>query len=950
MASWEDRVVTEADRILSQSSPSIQEMKLTLAERGLRLDEGRLWEILTSRGVAEVVGERYVRRGTVEEKPTGGYAGGHIATADNSGVADESSELAEREPSQIVAHELRQLRRNLDIDPLPGEHTVEEVSARWRERAGELARAVDEELRTSSSKVALHDVPITDGRPVAATKTRVLWQFDVQGELPGGEGSAVTFIPESGTHAKATYEAEIVSVFGNDVTIALPHECVNTTSGKLRCDLTWLLIKQKQRLLATASGAPGFSGNSALKLTEPCTRSFSSSPLFSSVEPESFLSPLPRHELNEQQANAVEMARKPQLTWLWGPPGTGKTTTVAAIVDALAVHDGKRVLVVAPTNVAVDVALKSSLDRIGLQEPGFVVRVGAAVDADLINRTKGRVLVDEVAADRGSDVAARRVKTGATIAELRRELSELQRGRSMNMAERFKLETKLVDQRDLASGLDELMVDLRRQVCRDARVVFATTSQVLLRSLEGLPFDVVIIDEGSMVPTTMAALVAGSSNGHVIVTGDFRQLPPVATGDAAPVLHWLRRSPFESCQIDLSVQTASTVPGLAVLVEQHRMHEKISDAVSASFYPESPLRTSEWILDRHLEDVPLGWSDDPLILIDTSRLNTRVSRRHGQSSRLNVAHAQIAAGINDLLGRDHFELGFISPFAPQAKLLGSFASDSVRASTVHRYQGSESDIVIFDAVDATQYSGRLHPWFAEGELGSEGARLVNVAASRAREQLVLLADMSRIHQGRENSGAVARFLRQMKAQATDLPWQAAIRGTVTRTCSDPVPVIADALNASESAEMFFPDASPEAVRRLLALIDRGRLDDVTVWVSPDETGAVVASMFDKAGALPRALKPLRESLVVTDDTVITASGALLCEAPSGVLMTKHRELAESVRRVVRRRDSGQAPGSGKHGESCGRCGRPLVRTESTRFGVGYECIKCESPRGTRRRA
>ena len=62
-----------------------------------------------------------------------------------------------------------------------------------------------------------------------------------------------------------------------------------------------------------------------------------------------------RSSLNAQQQDAVEFAlRTEDVALIHGPPGTGKTTTVAELVRRLVVEQGQRVLVCAPSNVAVD--------------------------------------------------------------------------------------------------------------------------------------------------------------------------------------------------------------------------------------------------------------------------------------------------------------------------------------------------------------------------------------------------------------------------------------------------------------------------------------------------------------------------------------------------------------------------------------------------------------------
>jgi len=76
---------------------------------------------------------------------------------------------------------------------------------------------------------------------------------------------------------------------------------------------------------------------------------------------------------------------------------------------------------------------------------------------------------------------------------------------------------------------------------------------------------------------------------------------------------------------------------------------------------------------------------------------------------------------------------FISPFTAQAREVASFfahnALDSWTASTVHSQQGAEADIVLFDTVNAGSYSWPYNEW----------KRLVNVALSRARKSVIVLA-------------------------------------------------------------------------------------------------------------------------------------------------------------------------------------------------------------------
>ena len=69
----------------------------------------------------------------------------------------------------------------------------------------------------------------------------------------------------------------------------------------------------------------------------------------------------------------------------------------------------------------------------------------------------------------------------------------------------------------------------------------------------------------------------------------------------------------------------------------------------------------------------------------------------------------------------------------------------VRASTVHRCQGSEADVVFFDLVDASS-------WFVTKP---DAASLWCVACSRAKSQLFLVGDELAMRSGRFSKSMVA---------------------------------------------------------------------------------------------------------------------------------------------------------------------------------------------------
>ncbi|MEZ5303905.1 MAG: AAA domain-containing protein [Verrucomicrobiales bacterium] len=67
------------------------------------------------------------------------------------------------------------------------------------------------------------------------------------------------------------------------------------------------------------------------------------------------------NNLNQEQNSAVRTALGSKLSYVWGPPGTGKTTRVLATAVRQCVNRRKTVFVLAPSNNAVDNALEAIL-------------------------------------------------------------------------------------------------------------------------------------------------------------------------------------------------------------------------------------------------------------------------------------------------------------------------------------------------------------------------------------------------------------------------------------------------------------------------------------------------------------------------------------------------------------------------------------------------------------
>ncbi|HEX9639800.1 MAG TPA: AAA domain-containing protein, partial [Candidatus Krumholzibacteria bacterium] len=167
---------------------------------------------------------------------------------------------------------------------------------------------------------------------------------------------------------------------------------------------------------------------------------------------------------NDDQMLAVRRSLGSDTTYVWGPPGTGKTTTLARIVEAH-YRAGRSVLLVSNTNIAVDTALERVAERLK-GEPefhqGLVIRQGPVVKEELRQRFGPQVILEEIVARLG--------------AALRREKDQLAR-------EAAPLET---EERSLLAALKDLeqLEHARRSLAERERTLATTRSNAAARAQE----------------------------------------------------------------------------------------------------------------------------------------------------------------------------------------------------------------------------------------------------------------------------------------------------------------------------------------------------------------------------------------------------------------------------------------------------------------------------------
>src|SRR5690606_379302 len=96
---------------------------------------------------------------------------------------------------------------------------------------------------------------------------------------------------------------------------------------------------------------------------------------------------LKNNQLDESQLEAFQFSISHNISLIWGPPGTGKSHTLAHIIDYF-FKESEKTLVTCIANIAVDslvLKLVDVIDQQGIKvEPGQILRAGHTRDRKLL--------------------------------------------------------------------------------------------------------------------------------------------------------------------------------------------------------------------------------------------------------------------------------------------------------------------------------------------------------------------------------------------------------------------------------------------------------------------------------------------------------------------------------------------------------------------------------------
>lgn len=421
------------------------------------------------------------------------------------------------------------------------------------------------------------------------------------------------------------------------------------------------------------------------------------------------------------QNAALNRAASEKITFIWGPPGTGKTETLANIALEH-INQGRRVLMLSYSNVSVDGALLRVANKADFPD-GKVIRYGYP-------RTKE--LIDSETLTSYQYVLHKNPK----MAQEYKELLEKKKKMKKRSSERLEINKRL-------NRIRENLLEQEKAIIHSAVFIATTVSKATVdKALYMQRFDVVIFDEASMAYVPQIVFSAGLAKSFFICMGDFCQLPAIVQCKKE---QRLAGDIFEYTGITSAVENDQCHGWLVMLDTQYRMHPDIADFVSKYMYGDR-LKTYEKIIESRNEIASCKpCPDSAMALIDLSGMYS-VCTKTKDGSRVNILSALLSLRMAEK-SLTQFEVGIITPYSAQSRLILSMVRDiqeydnrwkKVACATVHQFQGSEKPVIIYDAVDCYRmpYPGTL----LTSLHNDKANRLFNVAFTRAKGKFILIAN------------------------------------------------------------------------------------------------------------------------------------------------------------------------------------------------------------------
>jgi ATP-dependent RNA/DNA helicase IGHMBP2 len=408
-------------------------------------------------------------------------------------------------------------------------------------------------------------------------------------------------------------------------------------------------------------------------------------------------------QLNDSQKIAIENCLgTSDIELIHGPPGTGKTTTIVELITQL-VKQGKRVLVSAPSNTAVD--------NIGMRL--------AALKKEFL-RVGNNVKVREELSPYTVEGKMEETQLKQTIKKMRIQSEQYRKmahqyKRKFGKEEREQRNLLLQEVKSIRKEIRDLQKHFEDSLYEKSPIILGTPIALYDATFKENEFDVLIVDEAGQCLEPLIWVVLPFAKRYVLA-GDPFQLPPTVISEeaqrkglAASLLERLMTNQFPS----------------HLLTVQYRMKAVIAEFSNRYFY-EGKLQSLEQLSDN-----------EHLFFYDTAGADYTEQEDEQSASLYNKEELYFIRRLIQQESIDASKTVFITPYNGQLSQARELLADIPfqRMSTIDSFQGQEAETVILSLV-------RSNPDQKIGFLSDY--RRINVALTRAQQKLYIIGDSATI--------------------------------------------------------------------------------------------------------------------------------------------------------------------------------------------------------------
>ncbi len=381
------------------------------------------------------------------------------------------------------------------------------------------------------------------------------------------------------------------------------------------------------------------------------------------------------------------------IRFIFGPPGTGKTTYLArdVLIPLVKKEKKARVLVLTPTNKAADVLVSRVIHEMGdnHEYEKWLVRYGVTGDEEI-------------------------------------EQSPVFHGKEFEIDDY----SKCVVVTTIARLPYDYFID----------------STGKFNYLHGINWDYIVVDEASMIPLVQMvyALYLKTPKKFIIAGDPFQIEPTTVTSD------WKNQSIYSMVKLNEFSEDVETVPHkyeITLLTKQYRSIPRIGEVFSQLSYKGvlQHARENEDARPLNIERF-LDYENLNIIKFPVSQYESIYRSKYLKLSSYQIYSALFTFEFTNFMAKaiarenedEFFRIGIIAPYGAQAGIIDKLMASAdipenieVNCGTIHGFQGDECDIIIALFNPPPKIT-------TNKEMFLNRQNIVNVAISRARDYLFVL--------------------------------------------------------------------------------------------------------------------------------------------------------------------------------------------------------------------